>query len=84
MTRLSMRFDLRVPPFARTSFAAQHGAMLDMVRWGDRVGIDTVILSEHHGDPAGYMSAPLTVAAARAGLHVAGVGDDLRGPGPPA
>ncbi len=61
---LHLRFDLRVPPFARTSFAAQHRAMLEMVSWADRVGVDTVTLSEHHGDPAGFTSAPITLAAA--------------------
>jgi len=64
MTRLMMRFDLRVPPFAKTSFAAQHAAMLEMVSWADRVGVESVPLSEHHGDPAGFSSAPLTLAAA--------------------
>jgi hypothetical protein len=59
-----MRFDLRVPPFAKTSFANQHRAMLEMVSWADRVGVETVPLSEHHGDPAGFTSAPLTLAAA--------------------
>jgi alkanesulfonate monooxygenase SsuD/methylene tetrahydromethanopterin reductase-like flavin-dependent oxidoreductase (luciferase family) len=64
VTRISLRFDLRVPPFARTSFADQHRAMLEMVSWADRVGVGTVILSEHHGDPAGFSSAPITLAAA--------------------
>lgn len=64
MTRISMRFDLRVPPFARTDFATQHQAMLEMASWADRVGVDVMPLSEHHGDPAGFSSAPLTLAAA--------------------
>ena len=64
MTRLSMRFDLRVPPIARTTFAAQHRAMLEMASWAERIGVEQIVLSEHHGDPAGYMSAPLTLAAA--------------------
>ena len=64
MTRLSIRFDLRIAPFASTTFAAQHRAMLEMVSWADRVGIETICLSEHHGDPAGFSSAPLTLAAA--------------------
>lgn len=64
MTRLSIRFDLRVAPFAQTTFARQHRAMLEMAAWAERVGFDSVILSEHHGDPAGYSSAPLTLAAA--------------------
>jgi alkanesulfonate monooxygenase SsuD/methylene tetrahydromethanopterin reductase-like flavin-dependent oxidoreductase (luciferase family) len=64
MTRLSMRFDLRVPPFARTDFAAQHRAALEMASWGEEIGVAQIVLSEHHGDPAGFSSAPLTLAAA--------------------
>jgi len=64
MTRLSLRFDLRVPPFAKTTFGDQHRAMLEMVTWADRVGVARVCLSEHHGDPAGFTSAPIALAAA--------------------
>ncbi len=64
MTQLSLRFDLRIAPFAKTTFAGQHRAMLEMVSWADRIGVETICLSEHHGDPAGYTSAPLTLAAA--------------------
>ena len=70
MTRLSMRFDLRVPPFAKTSFADQHQAMLEMVAWADRLGFESVVLSEHHGDPAGFTSAPITLAAAVLGAPI--------------
>jgi alkanesulfonate monooxygenase SsuD/methylene tetrahydromethanopterin reductase-like flavin-dependent oxidoreductase (luciferase family) len=64
MVRLALRFDLRVPPFAATSFAAQHRAMLEMASWGERLGFETLGLSEHHGDPAGFTSAPIPLAAA--------------------
>jgi alkanesulfonate monooxygenase SsuD/methylene tetrahydromethanopterin reductase-like flavin-dependent oxidoreductase (luciferase family) len=64
MTQLALRFDLRAPPFASTSFAAQHRALLEMASWGDRLGFQTLVLSEHHGDPAGFSSAPITLAAA--------------------
>jgi alkanesulfonate monooxygenase SsuD/methylene tetrahydromethanopterin reductase-like flavin-dependent oxidoreductase (luciferase family) len=64
VVRLSLRFDLRVPPGAATSFAAQHAAMLELAEWGERVGVATLSLSEHHGDPAGFMSAPCVLAAA--------------------
>ena len=64
MTRISMRFDMRVPPFAQTTFADQHQALLEMVSWGDALGVAGVVLSEHHGDPAGFTPAPLTLAAA--------------------
>ena len=64
MTQLALRFDLRIAPFAKTTFARQHQAMLEIASWADRVGFATLCLSEHHGDPAGYSSAPLTLAAA--------------------
>lgn len=61
---VQLRFDLRVPPFARTDYGAQYQACLEMVSWADRLGFDGVSVSEHHGDPAGFTSAPLTLAAA--------------------
>ncbi|MGE3329072.1 MAG: LLM class flavin-dependent oxidoreductase [Acidimicrobiia bacterium] len=64
MTLLRMRFDLRVPPFARTDHAAQYRTMLEMVDWADTHGVANIALSEHHGDPAGYTPAPITLAAA--------------------
>lgn len=60
----NLRFDLRVPPFAATDYAAQHAACLDMAAWADDIGIPSISVSEHHGDPAGFTSAPLTLAAA--------------------
>jgi alkanesulfonate monooxygenase SsuD/methylene tetrahydromethanopterin reductase-like flavin-dependent oxidoreductase (luciferase family) len=61
---LMMRFDLRVPPFAATTHAAQHQAALEMAEWAEAVGVAEITLSEHHGDPAGFTPAPITVAAA--------------------
>jgi alkanesulfonate monooxygenase SsuD/methylene tetrahydromethanopterin reductase-like flavin-dependent oxidoreductase (luciferase family) len=62
--RCSIRFHLRVPPEAATDFATQYRACLDMSEWADRVGFDEVLLAEHHGEPAGFMPAPLTLAGA--------------------
>src|SRR6202140_2634953 len=59
-----VRFALRVPDFAPTTHARQYEAALDMTGWADRLGLDVVILSEHHGAPDGYLPAPLTLAAA--------------------
>ncbi|MFK7898556.1 MAG: LLM class flavin-dependent oxidoreductase [Myxococcota bacterium] len=64
MTQLALRFDLRVPPFVETTFAKQHAAMLEMASWADALGFGQISFSEHHGDPAGFTSAPLTLAAA--------------------
>jgi alkanesulfonate monooxygenase SsuD/methylene tetrahydromethanopterin reductase-like flavin-dependent oxidoreductase (luciferase family) len=60
----TLRFDLRVPPFAKTTFAAQYQACLDMAQWAEEQGFGRIVLAEHHGDEAGFMSAPLTLAAA--------------------
>lgn len=67
MTMLGIRFDLRVPPFGTTSHAEQYAACLDMCQWADERGFDIVVLSEHHGVEDGFLSAPVTLAAAIAG-----------------
>jgi len=67
MTIIGIRYDLRVPPFATTTHAAQYAACLDQCAWADRLGLDAVALSEHHGVDDGYLPAPLTLAAAVAG-----------------
>jgi alkanesulfonate monooxygenase SsuD/methylene tetrahydromethanopterin reductase-like flavin-dependent oxidoreductase (luciferase family) len=86
MAMLGVRFDLRVPDFAPTTHARQYEAALDMASWADRIGLDFVILSEHHGAPDGYIPAPLTLAAAvlgrtpRIGVNVAAVLAPLHDP----
>ncbi len=67
MAFLSIRFDLRVPSFARVTHEQQYRACLDQAEWADRNGIDMVVLAEHHGLEDGFSSAPLTVAAGIAG-----------------
>ena len=61
---LQLRFDLRVPPMAKTDHATQYRACLEMVEWGERMGFSDLTLSEHHNDEAGYLAAPMTLAAA--------------------
>lgn len=65
---LILRYDLRLPPEGATpttvTGAGQYAAMLEQCRWGDRLGVDMVVVSEHHGAPDSFMSAPLTIAAA--------------------
>ncbi len=86
MAMLGLRFDLRVPEFAPTTHARQYGAALDMAGWADRVGLDMVVLSEHHGAPDGYLPAPLVLAGAilgrtpRIALNVAAVLAPLHDP----
>ena len=61
---VGLRFDLRVPPFAKTTHARQYAACLDMCAWADELGFDAIAISEHHGVEDGYMSSPATLVAA--------------------
>jgi alkanesulfonate monooxygenase SsuD/methylene tetrahydromethanopterin reductase-like flavin-dependent oxidoreductase (luciferase family) len=76
---VGLRFDLRVPPFATTTHERQYAACLDMCAWVDELGFDAIAISEHHGVDDGYMSAPITLAAAiaartkRARINVAAI-----------
>jgi len=67
MAMIGIRFDLRVPPFSKTTHAEMYAACLDQCVWADEHGLDIIVLSEHHGVADGYLSAPLTLAAAIAG-----------------
>jgi alkanesulfonate monooxygenase SsuD/methylene tetrahydromethanopterin reductase-like flavin-dependent oxidoreductase (luciferase family) len=64
MAMLGIRFDLRVPGFAEVTHAQQYAACIDMCEWADGLGLDFVVLSEHHGTDDGYMPAPVPLAAA--------------------
>jgi alkanesulfonate monooxygenase SsuD/methylene tetrahydromethanopterin reductase-like flavin-dependent oxidoreductase (luciferase family) len=61
---LTLRYDLRCPPFARASHAELYAAALEQCAWADRLGFAAVILSEHHGSPDGYLPSPLVFGAA--------------------
>lgn len=67
MAMVGIRFDLRVPSFAKTTHAEMYRACLDQSEWADRLGLDIIVLSEHHGVEDGFMSSPVTLAAAIAG-----------------
>ena len=67
MTMLGLRYDLRAPAFAGVTHAELYAACLEQCAWADARGFDVVALSEHHGVDDGYVSAPVTLAAAIAG-----------------
>lgn len=64
MSMVGIRYDLRVPSFSTTTHAEMYKACLDQCEWADRLGLDIVVLSEHHGVEDGFMSSPVTLAAA--------------------
>ena len=61
-----MRFDFRSPDFAGVGMAERYEAALDMASWAEEQGFVSLVLSEHHGSPDGYLPSPLPVAAAMA------------------
>jgi alkanesulfonate monooxygenase SsuD/methylene tetrahydromethanopterin reductase-like flavin-dependent oxidoreductase (luciferase family) len=69
-TTIQLRFDLRILAPARTTFAEQHRACLEMSAWADDIGADSIMVSEHHGDPAGFTCAPIVLAASILGRTV--------------
>jgi len=64
MPILSLRYDLRRAPFGATTSADLVATALDQCAWADRLGFATVVLSEHHGSPDGYLPSPLVFGAA--------------------
>ena len=67
MAMLALRYDLRAPSFGPATHADLYRACLEQSVWADELGLDVVVLSEHHGVDDGYLPAPLTLAAAIAG-----------------
>lgn len=61
-----LRFDLRNPAMAGTTFADRCACALDMAQWADERGCVSIALSEHHGSPDGYLPSPLPMLAAMA------------------
>lgn len=64
MALFGIRYDLRVPEWAPGTVADRYAAAVDMSAWADSLGFVTIILSEHHGSPDGYLPAPVPLAAA--------------------
>ena len=62
-----IRFDMRAPAWGPASAAELHAATLDMAEWADRVGFDSIVVSEHHGSEDGFLPSPIVAAAAIAG-----------------
>ena len=59
-----MRFDFRNPASAGTTMTERYRAGIEMAEWADRLGFVSLVLSEHHGSPDGYLPSPLVMAGA--------------------
>jgi alkanesulfonate monooxygenase SsuD/methylene tetrahydromethanopterin reductase-like flavin-dependent oxidoreductase (luciferase family) len=62
--RIGLCFDLRDPPAWRRGHASVYATALERAELADEIGIDTIWGSEHHGFEDGYLTQPLTFAAA--------------------
>jgi alkanesulfonate monooxygenase SsuD/methylene tetrahydromethanopterin reductase-like flavin-dependent oxidoreductase (luciferase family) len=63
MVKLALSYEMRVPDFGPPG-EALYAAALDQSEWADRLGFDSVTLSEHHASPDGYMPSPIVMASA--------------------
>ena len=64
MALKAIRFDMRLPGVDPAGAQRSYAAALDMAEWADKVGFDTLVLSEHHASPDGYLSSPLVMGGA--------------------
>ncbi|KJS08495.1 MAG: hypothetical protein VR73_05345 [Gammaproteobacteria bacterium BRH_c0] len=63
---LTLRFDFRLAPSSPATMGELYAASLDMIRWGESVGVMSTLFSQHHSSPDGYLPSPLLMAAAAA------------------
>jgi alkanesulfonate monooxygenase SsuD/methylene tetrahydromethanopterin reductase-like flavin-dependent oxidoreductase (luciferase family) len=64
--KVGLYFDMRNPPQWQVEPSRLYGFMLEMCEEAERLGIDALWVTEHHGFDDGYLSQPLTMLAAMA------------------
>jgi alkanesulfonate monooxygenase SsuD/methylene tetrahydromethanopterin reductase-like flavin-dependent oxidoreductase (luciferase family) len=67
MTIVTIRWDFRTTP-AGVGHDILYPAGLEQMRWADQIGLDAIVLSEHHVSADGYLPAPIAVGAAAAAV----------------
>ena len=63
---LTLRFDFRLKPGSVSTMREMYSTALDICQWGERNNALTVMFSEHHSSPDGYLPSPIIMAAAAA------------------
>lgn len=63
MTSIVVRYDMRTTS-AGVDHAALYRAAMEQILWADQLGLDSVVLSEHHVSEEGYLPSPLVMAGA--------------------
>ncbi|GIR37182.1 MAG: hypothetical protein CM15mP49_25670 [Actinomycetota bacterium] len=54
-----LRFDFRLKSDSSATMGDLYDASLNMCEWGERNGAMTVMFSEHHTSPDGYLPSPI-------------------------
>jgi alkanesulfonate monooxygenase SsuD/methylene tetrahydromethanopterin reductase-like flavin-dependent oxidoreductase (luciferase family) len=64
LVNVGIYFDLRNPPEWKQDWSRLYGFTLELCEEADRLGVHSLWTTEHHGFDDGYLSQPLTMAAA--------------------
>jgi alkanesulfonate monooxygenase SsuD/methylene tetrahydromethanopterin reductase-like flavin-dependent oxidoreductase (luciferase family) len=59
-----LRFDMRAPREGQVAIEDLYDAALEMSVWGEAHGAASIVVSEHHASPDGYLPSPLVLATA--------------------
>src|SRR5207244_1309728 len=59
-----LRFDMRAPTEGPAAIGDLYAAAIEMSVWAEQHGALSVVLSEHHASPDGYLPSPLVLASA--------------------
>lgn len=59
-----LRFDMRAPVDGPAAIGDLYQSAITMSEWGEANGAVSIVLSEHHGSPDGYLPSPMVLAAA--------------------
>lgn len=59
-----LRFDMRAPVDGPADIRDLYEAAIEMSVWGEAHGVLSIVLSEHHASPDGYLPSPLLLASA--------------------
>ena len=68
MTTVHLKYECRHPEEFGIDRQAQYQQALEQIRWADQLGVTAVNFCEHHGAEDGYLSSPMTFAAAAAAV----------------
>lgn len=59
-----LRFDMRAPSDGPAAIEDLYAAAIEMSEWGEANGALSIVLSEHHASPDGYLPSPVVLASA--------------------